>query len=66
MIYCWKCDHPTEPCFWVDAYRLCPEHGYERNSNGTMKSTLSPEQKREIVAIKERARTKKIQNETKE
>lgn len=47
MIYCHACN-------WEDEYRVCPLHGYERNPNGTGKSTLSPEEKITVKLIKER------------
>ncbi len=53
MLYCHKCDDPIEPCNWKDPYRVCPKHGYDRNPNGTLKSTLSPQEKIEIKRLRE-------------
>lgn len=48
MTYCHKCD-------WSHPFQECWKHGFERNANGTQKSTLSPEDKAEIVRIRENA-----------
>lgn len=57
MIYCHKCDDPIQPCDWKHEQFLCPKHGFEKNLNGTLKSTLSPEKK---IAIRKLRETKNL------
>lgn len=62
MIYCHKNEDLESPCTWQHELFVCPKHGYERNENGTNKSTLSLEEKRQIRLIREKARKNESTN----
>lgn len=60
MLYCHRNNDPIDPCDWQHECYRCPKHGNETNQNGTLKSTLSLEEKRIVRLIKEKAQNNAI------